>query len=246
MIKQCSECPSPIGPDRGSRALTCSPECSDARKLRVNREHSVGYRERNKEKIAHRKRQDFLNNREAHYERSKKWRKENIEQVRAAARAYQRRKRAEDPEGEKAKQRAWCKKNPEKACAKVKRWAAKNKEKIAARKKQWRKDNPEKVRKLKKLRYEREGGTGSRKKWKLLRRLDGDCCAWCGKDIDFSDETSFQVDHWHPVARGGTSELDNLCLMHRHCNSTKRAKWPLPPLNRKRTHPQLNLFEEAA
>jgi hypothetical protein len=38
--RQCSECPSPIPPERAGIALTCSPECA---RVRHNRQHREQY-----------------------------------------------------------------------------------------------------------------------------------------------------------------------------------------------------------
>jgi 5-methylcytosine-specific restriction endonuclease McrA len=47
-------------------------------------------------------------------------------------------------------------------------------------------------------------------------------CLLCNKPI--SDFASAHVDHMTPVAKGGTNNLDNLCLAHVQCNKEKHNK----------------------
>ena len=55
-----------------------------------------------------------------------------------------------------------------------------------------------------------------------------DYCAICGKLVDKSlkkgSDYSPEVDHIIPVAKGGTSDIDNLQLTHRICNRQKSDK----------------------
>lgn len=54
---------------------------------------------------------------------------------------------------------------------------------------------------------------------KLILERDGHTCTYC-KDT----EGPFEVDHIHPVSRGGTDDHDNLTCACRPCNQSKRAK----------------------
>jgi hypothetical protein len=58
------------------------------------------------------------------------------------------------------------------------------------------------------------------KQWWPLRgkvfRRDGYLCAYC-KDED----GPFEIDHIVPVTRGGSNELENLCVACKPCNSSK-------------------------
>ena len=76
----------------------------------------------------------------------------------------------------------------------------------------------------------------------FLRDRDGDFCMHpdCDKILDFTlvaDDSpgpnAVTIDHWHPLAHGGTWANDNLKLMHRKCNQSKgdmvpRADGTLP------------------
>ena len=53
-------------------------------------------------------------------------------------------------------------------------------------------------------------------------------CGICGLPVDkslrYPDQMSATVDHIIPVSKGGTNELANLQLAHRHCNRQKSDK----------------------
>jgi hypothetical protein len=46
---------------------------------------------------------------------------------------------------------------------------------------------------------------------------DGFVCTYCG-----TTEGAFEIDHIHPVSRGGENDLDNLCVACAPCNRSKR------------------------
>lgn len=48
-------------------------------------------------------------------------------------------------------------------------------------------------------------------------------CAICGKPVALED---FTIDHWEPLAKGGTNKLDNLKVAHRSCNLIKGSFQP--------------------
>ena len=49
-------------------------------------------------------------------------------------------------------------------------------------------------------------------------------CAFCGNPL--GDESP-EIDHWHPLARGGNNTADNARLLHKRCNRTKGARMPI-------------------
>ena len=55
-----------------------------------------------------------------------------------------------------------------------------------------------------------------------LKKAWGNACAYCEKPID-----SFEVDHIVAYARGGSCDLENLCVTCQSCNRRKRDT-PLP------------------
>ena len=50
-------------------------------------------------------------------------------------------------------------------------------------------------------------------------RRDGYVCSYCG-DTD----GPFAIDHIHPLSRGGSNDISNLCVACRACNSSKGDK----------------------
>lgn len=53
----------------------------------------------------------------------------------------------------------------------------------------------------------------------LVHERDAYLCTYCG-----TGEGPFEVDHIHPVSRGGSDDLDNLCLACAPCNRSKSNK----------------------
>ena len=68
----------------------------------------------------------------------------------------------------------------------------------------------------------------------ILKSRDGDSCFICKKE--FIDEFP-TIDHWIPLAHGGGSEIENLRLAHRKCNTEKADRIP----NEDGTIPEKNL-----
>lgn len=63
-------------------------------------------------------------------------------------------------------------------------------------------------------------------RFEVLQR-DNFTCRYCGRK---APEVKLHIDHVHPVAEGGTNDIDNLVTACQECNSGKRAK-VLKPLN---------------
>lgn len=59
---------------------------------------------------------------------------------------------------------------------------------------------------------------------KVLRDRQAGKCAFCLKALPVR---GVNVDHYIPLAKGGTNELSNLRLLHERCNKRKSAKHPL-------------------
>ena len=65
---------------------------------------------------------------------------------------------------------------------------------------------------------------GLRKHIKFILLRDGDHCEICLKPLP-DDDSGIHVHHVHPVAMGGTDEVDNLSLTHAMCNLRLGATW---------------------
>lgn len=55
---------------------------------------------------------------------------------------------------------------------------------------------------------------GNRDQWK---------CRVCGDGYRTSQEYAWEIDHWIPLAKGGTNHISNLVLAHKRCNRDKAA-----------------------
>jgi 5-methylcytosine-specific restriction endonuclease McrA len=53
----------------------------------------------------------------------------------------------------------------------------------------------------------------------LIFERDGYVCSYCG-----TEDGPFDVDHIHPVARGGSDDPENLCVACAPCNRSKGAR----------------------
>lgn len=122
----------------------------------------------------------------------------------------------------------WQKENPEKYRARVAAWRARpvTKAQQAARIAKWERANPDKVKLISVLRNHRRrmrkianGGSFTKDDVVFLQTKQRGKCAACLKRV-----RRLEVDHIHPVARGGTDERCNLQLLCKSCNSSKGAK----------------------
>lgn len=61
-----------------------------------------------------------------------------------------------------------------------------------------------------------------------VRRVKGDQCYICTKDIDFNlpwpDPKSASLDHIKPLSRGGAHTVANTAMVHLLCNQRKGAR----------------------
>jgi len=82
-----------------------------------------------------------------------------------------------------------------------------------------------------------------------VRRLYRYRCGYCGvTEVDAGSE--LEIDHFHPVSRGGTDGLENLVYCCAACNRFKGAFWAALDAARRLLHPlrddlALHLREEA-
>lgn len=70
--------------------------------------------------------------------------------------------------------------------------------------------------------FERMDNELFRKNRKIVYNRDGGACRYCGKKLG----RSYSVDHVIPKIQGGTSEITNLVLCCRSCNSRKGGRTP--------------------
>lgn len=111
-------------------------------------------------------------------------------------REYDKNYRSRDPEGQKARARAWVKANPEKRAAVTRAYSARR-------------------------RSQTDGGVSTRDlhEWTEAKPK---VCYWCGSRC----KSNYHVDHYVPLSRGGKHEIENLVIACAPCNLKKNAKDP--------------------
>lgn len=197
----------PCGAERSRQWRKENPE--------KEREMYRKYRENNKEAKAvyfhdyYQSHKDEI--REKRREGLRRWGQDNKERRREAAR----RRREADPEKSREYRR---------------RYYEANKDRILERTSAHDKKHPEQVvAKAHRYRARKQQGGGSFKTADLaaIRSAQTDkkgrlICWRCGKPIKGTPH----LDHWIPLAGGGTNDAGNLHYMHAHCNLTKSDKHP--------------------
>lgn len=97
------------------------------------------------------------------------------------------------------------------------------------REKLWAKNNPIKImaqvhrRRAQKL---ANGGSYTQEELKAQFESQGKRCFHCGKFISLNNGKTCHIDHWQPLSRGGSNNIDNIRLLCPFCNLSKGAKLP--------------------
>lgn len=170
------------------------------------------------------------------------WRAANPDKVRASELRRNQRNRVDPEARAKAaeKVRNWRQRNPEKEAARrkrakdrhphataeySKRYYARHRDRCAAKDRRYREENYEKVIACVERRRAREltaeGEFTGRDIIALIRQF-GRTCFYCGA----SKLKKFDVDHFIPLARGGSNWPSNLVISCKPCNASKGAKMP--------------------
>lgn len=138
---------------------------------------------------------------------------------------------AENAEAIAATKREWRAANPEKVKEHRRESQKRNRASANERLKRWQARNPEKrLAEVHKRRARLAGAGGSYTAADIdairIAQTDkrGRVRCWiCGKPMPANDQT---IDHFIPLARGGSNDASNLHLVHSKCNSSKNAKHP--------------------
>ena len=154
-------------------------------------------------------------NREKAITYRKKWKKENREKVRADKRKWA---------------KGWRERNPEISRARSRKYKEENPEKVKAYKKKWRKENLEKKRlhNSKRRAVLREATTEDFSYEDLLdfwnkNEINYKECFYCEKEMPDKVE---HIDHYVPLAKGGTHTKNNLRPSCARCNTMKSILLP--------------------
>ena len=77
---------------------------------------------------------------------------------------------------------------------------------------------------------------------RVVRQRAQCACEFCGvTETDTGGDLT--VDHFHPKAKGGTDELDNLLYCCHRCNQYKADYWPMQPDDPVLWHPRHDPIE---
>lgn len=147
----------------------------------------------------------------------------------------------EDLDKQRERKRRWLEANPgynhryyeanaEKIKERISLYQRANSDEIRDRNRRWRDANREKERTYHRNRRARKsgnGGTHTDTDLAAIRAAQTDAkgrliCWRCGEPIKGTPH----LDHWIPLAGGGTNDAGNLHYMHAHCNLTKSSKHP--------------------
>lgn len=147
-------------------------------------------------------------------QKDKEYREKNAEKCKENSRRW----KAENPDY----QSQWREKNPT-------YWGERyenDKERILKVAENWRQKNREKVRTYWRNRHARLKNAGgshtAQDVWDIFEKQKF-LCVGCDTDLK---ETTYHVDHIHPISKGGTNWPDNLQILCPTCNTSKAAKTP--------------------
>jgi len=71
-----------------------------------------------------------------------------------------------------------------------------------------------------------DDGTVTKKALEELKTKQDFKCYHCGCELDFDGRNKVHLDHYIPLARGGTHTIGNLVWSCKHCNLSKNATMP--------------------
>lgn len=118
--------------------------------------------------------------------------------------------------------RLWRQANPDKLKEYYRRQYHANKDSIREKNKKWYHDNPEANAAKHSRRSTKKnaaGGSYTVSEWRALVEHYGNKCLCCGRD-----DVKLTADHIVPIAKGGTSNIDNIQPLCGSCNSRKKDK----------------------
>lgn len=141
---------------------------------------------------------------------------------------YQRKGRRENPERQRRNQRNWREANRERHLLNRKRWRAANADKIHASQRRWAATHLEaKVLIEQRRRANKRSviATLTREQWRAIQTAYKNRCAYCQKESQHLTQ-----DHIIPLSKGGYHTVTNVVPACISCNSRKRDKSPLRPV----------------
>lgn len=240
LFKTCSKCGEEKPPTleffRGynstERGFRFSSYCCVCQK-EIDRESNSRKYFRHKDKMLARIRAD----RKANPEKHREWDRRNTIKNKAPGSVYNKRRYAKR---DKTKARLelfqWKKDNPDKIREYWRRTYQKNKSKILEKGYRWIRENPQARAAIMNRRRAREFGAGgdyTKEDVRVLLESQGRFCFYCSDAL-----TKFHVDHFIPLARGGSNGPENLVLSCPTCNFSKASRMPWEWMPEKFNQPQ--------
>ena len=231
-VKVCSQCGEVRPATREHFRLrpngTLFTSCRDCGRASAKR-----WRDANPDLHAKAYQQWYQNNRDHRAESMRSWRCANREHVIAYRKANRERRTAYNKawlEAHPGYGIKWYWANYEHNSKRARTWREANKEYLSRYKKAWRETNKDIVaanNHLRRARKKLAPGTHSAADLAAIRAAQTDkkgrlICWACGKPIIDTPH----LDHWIPLAKGGTNDPGNLRYMHAKCNLIKRDRLP--------------------
>lgn len=166
----------------------------------------------------------------AHKAKCRAYGQANSERMKELSRAYVKANRVAHNE----RSQRWRLANPEKSkqvqAESQKRHVAKDKAAFLAKKQVWRDNNRVQMRANKLRRRARGGGYHpfTAAEISVLWHKTKGVCVYCRISLGFgpADASKYEIDHLHPLSKGGTNEMHNLQCICPSCNRKKSAKLP--------------------
>ena len=151
-------------------------------------------------------------------ERARRWHLANPDKVKEISRRWN------HANSNKVKEtpRQWQQANPEKAKENDRRWRQTHPDKAKECTLRWRQAHPEAVaasQNIRRTRKTQAGGSYTAAEFLALCDHYGNKCLCCGRD-----DVRLTADHITPVAKGGTSNIDNIQPLCQPCNTRKNDK----------------------
>ena len=163
-------------------------------------------------------RRRYQSNPEADKERLRKHYQANCEKVKERSRKWYQ----DNQQIARDSRRKWYQRNSGSVKERVKQWKRDNPAAVKEGDRKYKQANPEVITAIKHRRRTRKteaGGSFTAAEWKALIYHYGNKCLCCGRD-----NVKLTADHILPVAKGGSSNIDNIQPLCQSCNSSKGDK----------------------
>lgn len=154
-------------------------------------------------------------------ERSAKYRRDNIDQLRHLNREYYKNNKERFIEY----QRKYYTENTDKIKKTTREYRINNIEKIKERNANYHKNNKDKRYQLirnRRARLASAGGTHTKDDVVSIYKDQNEKCFWCDKDLN----GEYHDDHFYPISKGGSNDKSNIVVACPTCNMRKNNKDP--------------------